>query len=187
MVSRGEAETQALSQRVNDQLNRLMNQLKDLEDNRDSLEEEEYTSMREDTLQQMKEFEELLERWKTGNVTLIDHLNQAQIAIRDAVSSAFKTPEVIQLFAARQPQLLRQQLEDLERDLQLGKVTDSVYNTKKAEVLTALKKLNDPLSQAEKDFLLGFTTGGSRVQTTDSEVNAKDLISKQHVHVDKSN
>ena len=66
MVSRGEAETQALSQRVNDQLNRLMNQLKDLEDNRDSLEEEEYTSMREDTLQQMKEFEELLERWKTG-------------------------------------------------------------------------------------------------------------------------
>jgi uncharacterized protein YdcH (DUF465 family) len=95
MVSRGEAETQALRQRVNEQLTRLMNQLTDLEENRESLDEEEYSSMKQDTLQQLKEFGELLERQKAGNVTLIDHLNQVQIAIREAVSQAFKTPEVI--------------------------------------------------------------------------------------------
>ena len=187
MVSRGEAETQALSQRVNDQLNRLMNQLKDLEDNREAFDDEEYAAMKEDTLQQMREFEVLLERWKSGNVTLIDHLNQVQIAIREAVSQAFKTPEVIQLFAAKQPQLLRNRIEELERDKQLGKIKEDEFIAKKAEILTALKELDDPLSQTEKDFLLGFTTGGNRVQATDSEVNAKELISKQHVHVDKSN
>lgn len=187
MVSRGEAETQALRQRVNEQLNRLMNQLKDLEENREALEEEEYVSMREDTLKQMSEFEELLERWKSGNVTLIDHLNQVQIAIREAVSQAFKTPEVIQLFAAKQPQLLRNRLEELEIDKQLGRIKEGEYVAKKAEVLTALKKLEDPLSQQEKDFLLGVTTGGSRTQTTDSDVNANELLSKQHVHVGKNN
>ena len=187
MVSRGEAETQALRQRVNEQLTRLMNQLKDLEENRDALDDEEYTSMREDTLQQMSEFEELLERQKSGNITLIDHLNQVQIAIREAVSQAFKTPEVIQLFAAKQPALLRNRLEEIERDKQLGRIKEMDYVTRKTEVLTALKKLEDPLSQQEKDFLLGVTTGGSRTQATDAEVNAKELLSKQHVHVDKSN
>lgn len=187
MVSRGEAETQALRQRVNDQLNRLMNQLKDLEENKDALDEEEYTSMREDTLLQLKEFSELLERQKSGNVTLIDHLNQVQIAIREAVSQAFKTPEVIQMFASKQPQLLRNYLEGLERDRQLGKVNEQEYLARKAELLTALKKLDDSLSQAEKDFLLGYTTGGSRVQAMDSEVNARDLLVKQNVHVDKKN
>jgi hypothetical protein len=182
MVSRGEAETQALRQRVNDQLNRLMNQLKDLEENKDALDEEEYTSMREDTLLQLKEFSELLERQKSGNVTLIDHLNQVQIAIREAVSQAFKTPEVIQMFASKQPQLLRNYLEGLERDRQLGKVNEQEYLARKA-----LKKLDDSLSQAEKDFLLGYTTGGSRVQAMDSEVNARDLLAKQNVHVDKKN
>lgn len=186
MVSRGEAETQALRQRVNEQLTRLMNQLSDLEENRDSLDDEEYNSMKQDTLQQLKEFGELLERQKSGNVTLIDHLNQVQIAIREAVSQAFKTPEVIQLFAARQPQLLRTRLDELERNKTLGKMTESEYLTKKAEILTALKKLDENLSQAEKDFLLGFTTGGNRVQATDLEVNAKELISKQNVHIDKN-
>jgi Beta-catenin-interacting protein ICAT len=186
MVSRGEAETQALRQRVNDQLNRLMNQLKDLEENKEALDEDEYTSMREDTLKQLKEFEELLERQKSGNVTLIDDLNQIQIAIREAVSQAFKTPEVIQLFAARQPHLLRTRLEQLDIDKQLGQVKESEYNAKKVEILTALKKLDDALSQAEKDFLLAFTTGGNRVQATDNEVNAKDLISKQNVHIEKT-
>ena len=137
-------------------------------------------------MQQLKEFEEILERQKSGNVTLIDHLNQVQIAIREAVSSAFKTPEVIQLFAAKQPQLLRIKLDELERDRQLGKVKEEEFSQKKAEILTALKKLDEQLSQAEKDFLLGVTTGGNRYQAVDEEVNAKELISKQNVRVGKN-
>ena len=186
MVSRGEAETQALRQRVNEQLTRLMNQLSDLEENREALDPEEYDQMKQDTLQQLKEFGDLLERQKSGNVTLIDHLNQVQIAIREAVSQAFKTPEVIQLFAAKQPQLLRTRLDELERNKTLGKMTETEYNSRKAEVLTALKKLDDSLSQAEKDFLLGFTTGGSRIQATDADVNARELLTKQNVHIEKN-
>jgi hypothetical protein len=65
-------------------------------------------------------------------------------------------------------------------------MSDSEYSTRKAEILTALKKLDEVLSQQEKDFLLAFTTGGSRVQATDIDVNARELLSKQNVHIEKS-
>jgi hypothetical protein len=38
-----------------------------------------------------------------GNMTLVDELGSIQLAIQAAVSQAFHTPEVIKLFAKKQP------------------------------------------------------------------------------------
>ena len=54
MSSHGAAETQRLKVNIQDQLNRLLQQLTDLEELRDELDDEEYTETRRDTLEQME-------------------------------------------------------------------------------------------------------------------------------------
>lgn len=62
----------------------------------------------------MKEFEASLQSLKAGNTTLVDELNATQLAIETAIKSAFKTPEVIRMFAKREPDALRGQLTALK-------------------------------------------------------------------------
>ena len=46
-------------------------------------------------------------------MTLVNELNRMQLAIQAAISEAFKTPEVIRLFAKKQPGQLRQRLAEV--------------------------------------------------------------------------
>ena len=74
---------------------------------RSELDADEYEETKRETLDQLEEFNRSLTKMKTGNMTLIDSLNSMQLAIQAAISSAFKTPEVIRLFAKKQPDQLR--------------------------------------------------------------------------------
>ena len=74
---------------------------------------EEYEETKRETLEQLKEFNESLAKMKGGNMTLVNELNRMQLAIQAAISEAFKTPEVIRLFAKKQPGQLRQRLAEV--------------------------------------------------------------------------
>uniref|UniRef100_A0A672M477 Protein LZIC-like n=1 Tax=Sinocyclocheilus grahami TaxID=75366 RepID=A0A672M477_SINGR len=110
MASRGTSETSKLRQNMEEQLDRLMQQLQDLEECREELEEEEYEETKKETLEQLSEFNESLKKLMSGNMTLVDELGGMQLAIQAAISQAFKTPEVIRLFAKKQPGQLRTRL-----------------------------------------------------------------------------
>ncbi|XP_048250280.1 protein LZIC-like isoform X4 [Haliotis rufescens] len=112
MASRGQQETTKLRQNMEEQLDRLMQQLTDLEECREDLEPEEYEETKNETLEQLKEFKESLDKMVGGDLSLVDELNGMQLAIQAAISKAFKTPEVIRLFAKKQPGQLRQRLAD---------------------------------------------------------------------------
>ena len=56
MSSRGENETSSLRKNIEDQLNRLLTQLADLEEMKGELDVDEYNSVRSETIEQMKEF-----------------------------------------------------------------------------------------------------------------------------------
>ena len=142
-----------LQQRVQNQLSRLLRQLQDLEDSKSELEVEEYEETRNETLAQMKEFEESLEKLEVGNLTLENEYTHLRLAMQATVSQAFKTPEIIGLFAKKQPQQLRSHLEQLDRDLLLGKVKQDDYDERKIEVLLALEKLKEKLTNQERQFL----------------------------------
>jgi len=88
-----------------------------------------------------------------GNLTLIDHFNSAQLAIQAAVSSAFKTPEVIRMFAQKQPDQLRSRLSQLAVQHKLKHIPTDEFNSQSIEILIALKKLEIPLTEAEQQFL----------------------------------
>jgi len=86
-------------------------------------------------------------------MTLMDELSSMKLAVRAAISEAFKTPEVIRMFASRRPGDLRQKLIEVERDLKVGKLKESDANYQKLEILGALQKLGETLTSSEATFL----------------------------------
>ncbi|XP_061910285.1 protein LZIC isoform X1 [Entelurus aequoreus] len=158
MASRGKSETSKLRQNMEEQLDRLMQQLQDLEECREELDEEEYEETKKETLEQLSEFNDSLKKIMTGDMTLVDELSGMQLAIQAAISQAFKTPEVIRLFAKKQPGQLRTRLAEMDRDVMVGKLSKGVYTQQKMEVLTALRKLGEKLTTEDETFLAENTT-----------------------------
>ena len=116
--------------------------------------EEEYNETKEETLEQLKELNESVSKLKQGNLSLIDEVNRIQLAIQAAISQAFQTPEVIQMFAKKQQPELRQRLAELDQSIHLGKISDMQMGImQKVEILCALKKLGDKLSDEEENFI----------------------------------
>ncbi|XP_051907796.1 protein LZIC [Hippocampus zosterae] len=153
MASRGKSETSKLRQNMEEQLDRLMQQLQDLEECREELDEEEYEETKKETLEQLSEFNDSLKKIMTGDMTLVDELSGMQLAIQAAISQAFKTPEVIRLFAKKQPGQLRTRLGEMDRDVMVGKLSRDEYTQQKMEVLTALRKLGEKLTIEDETFL----------------------------------
>jgi len=71
---------------------------------------EEYTETKQETLDQLTELNASVAKFKEGNLSLVDEVNSIQLAIQAAISQAFQTPEVIQMFAKKQHLQLRQRL-----------------------------------------------------------------------------
>lgn len=138
---------------MEEQLDRLMQQLQDLEECREDLDEEEYEETKKETLEQLSEFNDSLKKIMTGDMTLVDELSGMQLAIQAAISQAFKTPEVIRLFAKKQPGQLRTRLAEMDRDVMVGKLSRDVYTQQKMEILTALRKLGEKLTAEDETFL----------------------------------
>ena len=131
MGSRGQEETLKLKENLESQLERLIQQLADLEEVRDELDPSEYNDTKEETLEQLKEFNDRLSKMISGNMTLVDQLGLMQLATQAAISEAFSTPEVIRMFARREPGQLRQRLSERERDFKLGQIGNSQFTKDK--------------------------------------------------------
>lgn len=153
MASRGKSETEKLKHNLEEQLDRLVNQLSDLEECKEDLDDDEYEETKKETLEQLREFDASLKKMMAGDMTLVDQFNGMQLAIQAAISEAFKTPEVIRLFAKKQPDQLRQKLAQMQRDVSLGKLTNASYCQQGVEILTALKKLGETLTPTEVEFM----------------------------------
>ncbi|KAJ4458654.1 putative protein LZIC [Paratrimastix pyriformis] len=146
-------ETNRLRQNVEQQMNRLLQQLQDLEELKDELSEEEIQQTRSETMSELRTFKESLARMTSGDVTLVDELSRMQLALQAAISNAFKTPEVIRLFAHKEPGALRQRLEALNRQKQLNQLSPEAYTAQVVEIYLALKQLHEPLLPEEEAFL----------------------------------
>uniref|UniRef100_A0A914UQW8 Beta-catenin-interacting ICAT domain-containing protein n=1 Tax=Plectus sambesii TaxID=2011161 RepID=A0A914UQW8_9BILA len=162
-----------LKRNINDQLDRLVKQLADLEEYRLELDDDEYAEMKKDTIEQLQEFSQTLTKITSGNMTLVDDFSAMRMAVQAAISEAFKTPEIIALFARKQPATLRLRLEELNRDYKIRKVGEQIYFDRKLEILTALKKLNDHLNTEEEEFL----TKHSTANMADFQLVASDAAS----------
>ena len=62
-------------------MNRLLTQLQDLEEMKDELDEAEYIQSRQETMDQLEEFEAALAKMMAGNMTLVDELSGIQCTV----------------------------------------------------------------------------------------------------------
>lgn len=151
--SHGEGATARMRENIENQLKRILNELQDLEEMREELDDDEYEESKAESMQELKEFEASLKEMTEGNMDLVSDLSRIQLAIRATVKSAFKTPEVIRLFAQKHPEKLRGRLNTLKRDLKLKKISQDVFNEKASEILVALRKLGEKLDDEESDLI----------------------------------
>mmetsp|Transcript_27760 Transcript_27760/g.68277 ORF Transcript_27760/g.68277 Transcript_27760/m.68277 type:complete len:163 (-) Transcript_27760:671-1159(-) len=135
-----------LKANAEEQVTRLLTQLADLEELRGELDDDEYAETLGSTLQQLGEFRASLKRMAAGDITLLNELESIRMATQAAVSKAFKTPDILKMFALKQPTQLRERLEVIRRNHKLGKVTAAAYKIEAVEILTSLKKLVGELS-----------------------------------------
>ncbi|KAI6649132.1 hypothetical protein LOD99_6851 [Oopsacas minuta] len=187
-VSGGRIETAALRQNLEDQLDRLMTQLEELEEIKGDMDQSEWEGIRNDTLEELKHFSNSLDKMLAGDMTLVDQLSSLRLATRAAISDAFKTPEVIRMFAKKQPGQLRQRLSDLERDMKFQKVSAPKFHQQKTEILSALKRLGDKITPLEEDYLSqNMNAALGLLEEVSEQIIGEDVIkvAKQQVNNDK--
>jgi hypothetical protein len=122
--------------------------------------DEEYAETKAATLTQLDAFKTSLRSMTTGDVTLEDELATVKAATKAAIASAFRTPEVLKMFALRQPDELRERMQRAARDVMLGKMSAERGDVIRVEALTALKKLGSALEAEELEFLRAHMTRG---------------------------
>ena len=170
MSSRGDVETSKLKANIEDQLNRLLTQLSDLEELKDDLDNDEYEQTREDTMSQLNDFQISLQKILEGNITLVNDIDNVQLRIQEAIREAFKSPEVTKLFVKKENGALRRKLASLDEDKKLGRITTEQYEELSKEIIVALDKLGEELSVGEKQMLENRTRDMSRFKSANDTV-----------------
>lgn len=172
MSSHGKVETERLKKNLEEQLDRLVQQLEDLEGCRDEMTNEEYEETKEETMEQLRELNESLQRMISGDMTLVNQLGAMQLATQAAISAAFRTPAVIRMFGKREPDQLRERLSQIDRDIKLGKLNKDTGDRLRAEVLSALRHLGEKLDPTDLQLIeklsLNIIDETNYVQVTES-------------------
>ena len=139
---------------------------------REDFDDDEYEEAKAETLDQLKEFEQSLAKMvgrmgvavrpvltlragmqAGGDMSLVDSIGAMQLAIQAAVSSAFKTPEVIRMMGKREPGQLRSRIGELDAQVKIGKITEDQRLEQVVEILTAIRKLGGKISAEEAEML----------------------------------
>ncbi|XP_029048021.1 protein LZIC-like [Osmia bicornis bicornis] len=153
MSSRGKLETEKLRKNLEAQLDRLVQQLEDIEENRNLLDADAYEEAMQLTKEDLQSFNESLQRMISGDTTLVDELSSIQLATQSAISEAFKTPAVIRMFGKRETAQLRTRLAQLDCDMKLGKLSREASDRQRGEILNALRQLGEKLEPQELQLL----------------------------------
>eukprot|EP00729_Bicosta_minor_P019640 gene19640-17654_t len=138
---------------MEEQMERLVAQLSDLEECREDLDDDEYEETKQETLEQLKEFQESLTKMSEGDMSLVTAFGAMQLAIQAAVCSAFKNPEVIRMMGKREPGQLRDRIGDLDAKVAIGEITKDDRDGQVVEILAAIRKLGGKISAEESAFL----------------------------------
>uniref|UniRef100_A0A336KCU4 CSON012997 protein n=1 Tax=Culicoides sonorensis TaxID=179676 RepID=A0A336KCU4_CULSO len=135
------------------QLKRLVTEIKDLEECREELSQDEFNSINQDLIEQIKEFKETLDRLQKGDTTLESKVSQMKSEIKHAIRNAFNTTEMIKMFVEQDSNELVTQLASIEEDFKLKRIQINEMEEKKTKILKRLQKQGYALSEVDTKFL----------------------------------
>lgn len=104
-------------------------------------------------MDQIKEFQETLDRLQKGDTTLESKVSQMRNEIKNAIRTAFKTTEMIKMFVEQDSHELLIQLAGIEEEFKLKRIKVDEMEEKKIGILNRLQKQGYPLSEPDTKFL----------------------------------
>jgi hypothetical protein len=142
-----------------------------------------------------QEFSAQLKKLTDGDVSLVDKLGSYRLALQAAMANAVRTPEVIRMFASKQPASLRARLAALSEDRKLGRITEDRFKCAvcgcaavcvarpslfpklarrdhAVEVIVALKKLGEELTPGEMHILETSDDAMRQFESADKAIGA---------------
>jgi leucyl aminopeptidase (aminopeptidase T) len=143
-------ENDKLLANIKNQIKKLLEQLKDLEENKADFEAAEYEEMKTDTVKQLKTFQEKLEQFKGKDGILLTEAQKTQNEIIAAVSKAFDKNQIKQNLTSGMAEGIRKDIKILAKENKPDTVP---------KILALLQKLIDletPLTPEEKEFYSSF-------------------------------
>ena len=87
-----------------------------------------------------------------GNISLVDSIGSAQLAIQAAIRST-TSPEILNMFIKKENGALRTRLAGLDSDRILGRISLDSYSSQATDIIKMLEKLGEPLSAKEVELL----------------------------------
>ena len=130
-----------LIKNVLDESTRLNNQLNDLETFKDELSEEEISSIKKETLEQLINNTKILEKMKAGDITTKTKLEDARLRINAILCENYNVKELLNSYLITESNFLRDKLNRILREYNLNKINNEEYTTNVSQVLEALAKV----------------------------------------------
>lgn len=132
-----------------DEINRLNEQLKDLETYKDDFEPEELESMRKETLAQLDEAKKRLEKMKSGSLTTKTSEEEENMKRMQSISENYNVKGLTKSYDDVQVSTLREKLKGIIRANQMNKLTKEEYSSSVIEILEIIAK-NTKLNEEEQ-------------------------------------
>ena len=132
-----------------DEINRLKEQLNDLETYKDDFEPEELENMRKETLAQLDEAQKRLEKMKSGSITTKTSEEEENIKRHQLLSENYNVKGLTKSYDEVQVSTLREKLKGIIRSNQMNKLSKEEYRTSVIEILEIIAK-NTKLTEEEQ-------------------------------------
>mmetsp|Transcript_13421 Transcript_13421/g.15376 ORF Transcript_13421/g.15376 Transcript_13421/m.15376 type:complete len:181 (+) Transcript_13421:27-569(+) len=168
---------------IEKQTKRLIQQLQEIEELKDELDAEEYQSSKEDTVKQLREFQQMLENAK--DLTLMSKVDKQKQEIENAIKSSFNQDKLKETLSSGEVTGIRDRIKKLDQDFTLKRMKQADYITETLKLINQLEALKIQLSPDEKGFLDKYTGSENFVDADKEKKDVKDeLITEAKKQVD---
>lgn len=128
-----------LIENLENQLFRLVDQVKDLADCKEEVSPGEFSLMKEEIVEQSQQFSQNLNRYHNTDIVLRCKLFELKLALRKAIGDLFDSYEMQKIFGIHDEKLL-QQVMKLEEELKMKLIDQSSFINQKSILLEKVKE-----------------------------------------------
>jgi hypothetical protein len=141
-----------LIQNVLNEINRLNNKLKDLEQYKDEFTPEEIEETKKKTLEQLSETQKILEKMKKGNLSVMTKYEESQKKLRQVIAENYHVNDLINSYLANETEFLREKLQSTIRLHALKKISEPEFNSQVVQILEMISKNNKLNDEEQKMY-----------------------------------
>lgn len=128
---------------------RLDSQLVDLEVYKNDYDKEEYEDMKRDTLKQLIENANLLQKMTSGSLKACSEMDEAKQRIAETIVENYHVKDLLGTFLSKEIYYLRANLSKLKSKFSIGKILIDDYQHELTQLLNAIEKVSE-LNEEER-------------------------------------